>query len=287
MAASLPLRRRVERMPTLELSDTEEPSDEETDRVIQDALEYVMLRRRLRSLPAVTPATTPRAYNRVQLHIYDLISSDTMLQLPWGCICQIGKCVNSLNAGLYELGTGAYHVGVEVNGIEYAYGATSIPNKSGIFSCFPKCSPGYQYRTTIDFGKVTNIQWNQSSQTGSYTKAHLDGRHIIERMTQDYVGTDYDIWRKNCCTFAHDACVRLGIRDDQIPHWFRNLAATGAYSQDVIIDISKVLAGDDPSSSSQRQADVGIEVMANGSEIVVLEEETLKQPVVRSVSAAF
>jgi len=49
----------------------------------------------------------------------------------------------------------------------------------------------------------------------------------------DYMGTDYDILRKNCCTFAHDACVRLGVPEEQIPSWFSNLAKTGAMSQDL------------------------------------------------------
>jgi len=52
-------------------------------------------------------------------------------------------------------------------------------------------------------------------------------------MTIDYLGTDYDILRKNCCSFAHDACVRLGVPKEKIPSWFSNLAQTGAYSQDL------------------------------------------------------
>lgn len=141
-------------------------------------------------------------------------------------------------------------VGVEVNGVEYAYGATSTPRKTGIFSCIPKLSPGYQYRTSIDFGNVSlkRTSWvavppppkcesPRSAMSIAATFRHLeelvDGRMVIKEMIVDYMGTDYDILRKNCCTFAHDACVRLGVPETRIPSWFSNLAQTGAYSQDL------------------------------------------------------
>ena len=143
-----------------------------------------------------------------------------------------------------------YSVGVEVNGVEYAYGATSTPGKTGILSCIPKLSPGYQYRTSIDFGDVflRRTSWvavppppncesprSTISSTASFRHVEelVDGRKVIKEMTVDYFGTDYDILRKNCCTFAHDACVRLGVPENQIPSWFSNLAKTGAYSQDL------------------------------------------------------
>ena len=111
-------------------------------------------------------------------------------------------------------------------------------------------SPGYQYRTSIDFGNVPlkRTSWvavppppsceNSRSATSSaasfrHVEELVDGRTVIKEMIVDYAGTDYDIFRKNCCTFAHDACVRLGVPETQIPSWFSNLAQTGAYSQDL------------------------------------------------------
>jgi hypothetical protein len=51
-------------------------------------------------------------------------------------------------------------------------------------------------------------------------------------MASQYMGIDYDLLRKNCCTFATHACVQLGIAESEIPSWFHNLAATGAMTQD-------------------------------------------------------
>lgn len=179
--------------------------------------------------------------NRVKLNIYDLIAQDTLMQLPWGCICEIGKCFNEVNSALHAVGTGAYHVGVEVNGIEYAFGATSTPGKSGVFSCKPGRSPGYQYRTTIDFGVRSLIRrkWVSVEKSGSTVfqekQDNVDGKDVIQEMVKEYMGVDYDILRRNCCTFARDACLRLGVEDHEIPSWFRNLAESGVVTQDLAI----------------------------------------------------
>jgi hypothetical protein len=189
-------------------------------------------------------AASFRRTNNIKLHVYDLISQDTLMQLPWGCVCEIGKCFNEVNSALHELGTGAYHVGVEVNGVEFAYGSTSTPRKSGIFSCIPKLSPGYQYRTTIDFGEraLRRKRWilvpkkdSNGRQSSCFRQIEecVDGRQVIKEMQWDYMGMDYDVLRKNCCTFARDACIRLGIHNDEIPSWFGNLAESGALTSDL------------------------------------------------------
>jgi PPPDE putative peptidase domain len=227
-----------------------------------------------------TDVFAARTTNRILLHVYDLFSSDTLMQLPWGCVCEIGKCFTQVNTALLTVGTGIYHVGIEVNGIEYAYGATKSSGKTGVFSCIPKTSPGYQYRTSIDFGDVSLIRRTWVTVPGGTLKGdsmtydvsehiptsfvntsfHLveefvDGRQIIREMTSEYMGIDYDLLRKNCCTFAHDACLRLGLQEHEVPTWFRNLAETGAMTQDVanvtiVQPIHKVFSGFDHRSKS-------------------------------------
>ena len=212
------------------------------------------------------PRVPLRRLNRISLHIYDLISSDALMQLPWGCVCEIGKCFNEVNSALHELGTGAYHVGIECNGIEYAYGACSQHHKTGVFSCIPKLSPGYQYRTSIDFGYVPLIRssWiilpptkdndpsstsprsvtSTSSNNFHYQEEFVDGRLVIKEMAAEYMGIEYDILKRNCCTFAADACVRLGVPEEDVPTWFRNLAETGAYSHTNFVEpLQHVLSG--------------------------------------------
>lgn len=221
-----------------------------------------------------------RKTNSIKLHVYDLIAKDTLMMLPpFGCIVEIGKCFNEVNSALHQLGTGAYHVGIEINGIEYAYGATSTPGKTGIFSCIPTLSPGYQYRQTIDLGERPLVRrtWiavprqvpfrGYSSHVYREVEEYIDGRQVIKEMTRDYMGADYDILRKNCCSFARDACIRLGVTPDEIPSWFRNLAETGATTQDMAIatvqPLTSVLSAcEDEGQQYQIDQEFGFEMIA-------------------------
>lgn len=190
--------------------------------------------------------------NRIKLHVYDLIPAETVMQLPWGCMLPIGKCFDVLNSGLHSMGTGAYHVGVEVNGVEYSFGACEVPGHTGVFSCMPKRSPGYQYRASIDFGEraLVKTTWVRAetilgsedkdktdSEAPAYRQLerHVDGREVIKEMAAEYPGTTYDLLRKNCVTFACDACLRLGVEEKEIPSYFRNLCESGALTQDVAL----------------------------------------------------
>lgn len=166
----------------------------------------------------------------------------------------------------------------KVNGIEYAFGANKIVGMSGIFTCTPKESPGYEFRETLDFGKVrtTKKTWiripkekmfDQSissvlgvshdscdkeaketvfadpsqTPTGSQQsyffreiETFTDGHAVIHSMAREYLGTDYDLLRKNCCTFSRDVCLRMGVKEEDIPSWFHNAAKAGADAEDVI-----------------------------------------------------
>lgn len=216
-----------------------------------------------------------RRTNHVKIHVYDLLAKDSLVEVPYlGCNFPVGQCFRAVNNGCHVLGTGAYHVGVEINGVEYAFGANNITGMSGIFTCVPKESPGYEYRETLDFGtyhttkrtwiripnngtgasfnklsgafsdlaksneKNANSAGGASSSKNMYTFRDIDhfadGHAIVHSMAREYMGTDYDLLRKNCCTFSRDVCIRLGVKEDEIPRWFHNAAEAGADAEDAI-----------------------------------------------------
>ena len=74
--------------------------------------------------------SAPSRTNRIRLHIYDLIASEAVVQLPWGCHFPIGQCFNVVNSSLHQLGTGAYHVGVEVRTVIFCVAVIWIPLSS-------------------------------------------------------------------------------------------------------------------------------------------------------------
>ncbi|KAL3785269.1 hypothetical protein HJC23_002724 [Cyclotella cryptica] len=215
-----------------------------------------------------------RRFNLVKIHVYDLLQRDALVEMPYfNCNFPIGQCFQVMNNAANCLGTGAYHVGVEVNGIEYAFGANNIIGMSGVFTCTPKQSPGYEYRETLDFGNIyttrktwiripkenvlgrtickafggsrdtvdgeeLNMMNTSTVSTAEYTfrqiETFADGNAVIHSMAREYMGSDYDLLRKNCCTFARDVCLRLGVKEEDIPTWFHNAAKAGADAEDAI-----------------------------------------------------
>ena len=123
-------------------------------------------------------------------------------------------------------------------------------------------SPGYQYRTTINLGERPltrrTVVLTGSRGEQSESERTLEATAVLKEMALEYLGTDYDILRKNCCSFACDACQRLGVPNDEIPSWFRNLAESGAATQDVAMatvqPIASVLSTFEDAENNEERA---------------------------------
>lgn len=178
----------------------------------------------------------------------------------------------------------------------------------------PKHSPGYQYRTTIDFGERTLVRTAYVSADGSELRYKLpqdatpkgsdkvpegfrvvdrqmDGREVLREMAREYMGTDYDLLRKNCCTFAHDAAIRLGVRDSEVPTWFLNLCYAGALTQDAAVStmepLSKVFSSCDCDINDEVPEyleNLGFEVISN-EQIAATKGRSSKNGVVQDSDA--
>jgi hypothetical protein len=278
-----------------------------------------------------------KSFNAVKIHVYDLLQRDaelTLVEMPlFNCNFPIGQCFKVMNNAANCLGTGAYHVGVEVsfdpdsntlsrganifsqitylslvkvNGIEYAFGANNIIGMSGVFTCPPKHSPGYEYRETLDFGNIctTKNTWiripkenalgrsisnalassrdvmdrevdrlntstvSTSDCTFRQIESFADGNAVIHSMAKEYMGTDYDLLRKNCCTFAHDVCLRLGVKEEDIPSWFHNAAKAGADAEDAITNAEQTVKNMFDCANMEREMGDLMEGYNHGFEVI-------------------
>ncbi|PRQ50457.1 putative PPPDE putative peptidase domain-containing protein [Rosa chinensis] len=114
------------------------------------------------------------------------------------------------NGYAYWLGLGVYHSGVQVHGIEYAFGAHEYPT-TGIFEGEPKKCEGFTFRKAILIGK-TDV-------------GPLEVRTVMEQLAEQYRGNAYNLITKNCNHFCNDACMRL--TGNPIPNWVNRLARIG------------------------------------------------------------
>ncbi|KAJ0231745.1 PPPDE domain-containing protein [Hirschfeldia incana] len=115
-----------------------------------------------------------------------------------------------INGYAYWFGLGVYHSGVEVHGIEYAFGAHEYPS-TGIFEGEPKQCEGFTFRKSILIGK-TDL-------------GPLEVRATMEELAEIYKGSSYNLITKNCNHFCDEICIKL--TGNPIPSWVNRLARIG------------------------------------------------------------
>ncbi|KAH6755182.1 PPPDE putative thiol peptidase family protein [Perilla frutescens var. hirtella] len=134
--------------------------------------------------------------------------------------------LTSVNGYAYWLGLGVYHSGLQVHGVEYAFGAHEYPT-TGIFEGEPKQCEGFTFRKSILIG------WTDMS------AAQVRG--LMEKFAEKYRGNAYNLITKNCNHFCNDACIQL--TGNPIPNWVNRLARIGFLCKCIIpvnINSSKV-----------------------------------------------
>ncbi|KAA8528627.1 hypothetical protein F0562_035982 [Nyssa sinensis] len=140
--------------------------------------------------------------------------------------------LTTMNGYAYWAGFGIFHSGVEVHGVEYAFGAHDYPS-SGVFEVEPRQCPGFKFRKSILIGTTCLDP--------------VQVREFMERESASYNGDTYHLIVKNCNHFCKDICYKLTGK--QIPKWVNRLAKIGALFSCVLPEALKISAVQhDPSS---------------------------------------
>jgi len=118
---------------------------------------------------------------------------------------------NSMLSGLG--GGGVFHAGVEIDGIEWAFGGHEAQGQTGVFWCPPRGCCGHTYKETIVLG------------TAALSKGEIE--QLLGPLKRAYSGPSYNLLERNCCHFAHDFSKALGCAHE-FPKWVNRLAGAGA-----------------------------------------------------------
>lgn len=118
--------------------------------------------------------------------------------------------VTAFNGYAYWFGLGVFHSGVQVHGVEYAYGAHDYP-ATGIFDAEPRLCPGFVFRKSILIG------WTDLGPQ--------EVQDLIDEFSESYAGNTYNLISKNCNHFCNEVCHRL--TGNTIPRWVNRLANLG------------------------------------------------------------
>lgn len=130
-----------------------------------------------------------------------------------------------MNGYVYWAGLGIFHSGVEVHGVEYAFGAHDY-STSGVFEVEPRQCPGYKFRKSIFIGTTCLDP--------------VQVREFMEQHSTNYNGDTYHLIVKNCNHFCKDVCYRLTGKT--IPKWVNRLAKIGSVCNCLLPDGLRVAA---------------------------------------------
>ncbi|XP_010539054.1 PREDICTED: deSI-like protein At4g17486 [Tarenaya hassleriana] len=151
-----------------------------------------------------------------------------------------------INGYIYWAGLGIFHSGVEVHGVEYAFGAHDYPT-SGVFEVEPRQCPGFKFKKSIFIG------------TTSLNPAQV--REFMEDMACSYYGNTYHLIIKNCNHFCQDICYKLTGK--RIPKWVNRLAEIGSLCSCVLPESLKITEvchdpdGENPEEENEKRSLTG------------------------------
>lgn len=101
------------------------------------------------------------------------------------------------------LGKSAFHVGLEIYGVEWSFGQRTSPRMSGITSSrFPKKNPCHRYKETLSLGRTSM----------SPKQVHS----LLLDMDCIWMAAEYHPLRRNCVNFAEELCHRLGVQQPPV-----------------------------------------------------------------------
>jgi len=129
----------------------------------------------------------PTHGSEVYLNVYDLVEQ---------------------NSYMYWAGVGIYHSGVEIYGVEYAFGGHEY-DAPGVFATHPRLAPG-------------TVALREALSVGNTTLTPTEVYELVQNMGQEYKGNKYHLLQMNCNTFSTDLCQRL--TGTEPPAWVNRLA---------------------------------------------------------------
>ncbi|DBA96750.1 TPA: hypothetical protein ACH3X1_015589 [Trebouxia sp. C0004] len=112
------------------------------------------------------------------------------------------------NSWTYWCGVGIFHSGLEVCGVEYAYGGHEY-DVSGVFATNPKDAPG-------------PVLFRESVLVGHTQMSPQHVQQAVQEMGEQYKGNAYHLLQRNCNHFSNDLCVKL--TGQPAPLWINRLA---------------------------------------------------------------
>ena len=133
------------------------------------------------------------------------------------------------NNCLHAIGLGFYHTGIEISGIEYAFGGGG-----GIFQMPPKNIEFAEFRESVKLGEIHLL--------------NSDIKHKIYNLSREFGEMDYHPILKNCNNFSNAVCNTLLNKD--IPGFVNRWANMGKFFYTKFDSVYNIDEKDKPTKQS-------------------------------------
>ena len=145
-------------------------------------------------------------------------------------VYDIQRTCNQKGADVF--GLGIYHSGVEICGMEFAYGGNTTLRTTGVYENCPKEHSAFHYKNTICIGELVAKDFfsdQPPEKRYSSISFNRDIYPILDRLMDEYRAYRYDILLKNCNHFTHDFITALFKGKKQIPNYLNRAAYLGSF----------------------------------------------------------
>ena len=123
--------------------------------------------------------------------------------------------LHPINDTTHDFGIGLYHSGIEIHGVEYAFGAAPSSGASGgIYAQPPRTVPNARFRESVSLGSVPL--------SPQQVRAHI----AAMQADPEWSGANYNVVLNNCNRFAEAFARRLGT-PHEVPGYVNRLASLG------------------------------------------------------------
>lgn len=158
------------------------------------------------------------------------------------------------NWWIYFCGCGGiFHTGVEVYGVEYAYGGHEY-DMSGIFATNPRDAPG-------------PVVWRESIVVGETHMGAQEVQDLVQSLGLKYKGCAYHLLQRNCNHFSEELAWLLCRQ--RLPSWVNRLAGWAVFLH-CLLPTSWVPPLSPPSAAllpaSTQQEDEHAKLLSNGQQ---------------------
>lgn len=134
--------------------------------------------------------------NEIHITIKQSAREQGVMEAPGGCdvFLHVYDLIEQ-NNWTHWAGLGVYHSGIEVYGVEYAFGGHEF-NAPGVFATHPRCAPG-------------TVAWREAIHLGRTSLTPAEVYELVQSMGMEYKGNRYHLLQMNCNTFSSDLSIRL------------------------------------------------------------------------------